>query len=696
MDENRRNSVGTNVGNSMDTSNRSTANVHKKWNSVDATKRASFDVHKTRNSVDSVSNRPEKRPSSMVQIRGGPQKPMAVMESAGMLPQRHSMLDVQSAGVAQHRNSILDLDVRGGPQKPMAVMESAGMLPQRHSMLDVQSAGIAQHRNSMLDLDIRGGPQKAMAVMESAGPRSERAEPKLEPLALNPVQVRGGPQKAVAVMESAREARETNFPTPSQPEQFSSVEIRGGPQKPAAVAASAKHAREGSRSSIASNRHSVGDAGQLFQRNEAVAAAKRQSHPPLNTRRSFSEGSQPAEEQSPSQNTSLVRKPSGRKTAERLAWIRELEEGNKGSGNHGRDYMFNKLQGGVRDKLAKFENKQLTGGLARTDSNISRRLSTSSDAYSIEQPSSNRLSRTGTIDDDFRKKLEESVGNQHKKRIIPQEVLDLVALTDGDQEAALNDYMENWNQDELIKQINDAADEAIKGEDKENSKSSADINGDAVPKQKEKEIVKKDVGLADFDPFGPGVKMGNGNLGEKKSTSNATPVALPKVPTGEFTKPSKTWNPKPTLKSEPLRKGPIETKATPSASLPAAKPSWNPKIAPKSVEAPANGTTEDAKKDIPAPAVAKVPTSLLLGSNTSATGTSWNPKPSSNGWNPKPSVKPATTARQDEDNPKSASQDSTLPGTISSKGATTPSLANSVVVVGSAFTAAALPKFVVS
>jgi hypothetical protein len=665
MDENKRTSVGTNMGHSVDMGNRNSVNLHNKRSSVDATKRTSLDLYAKRNSVDGESVRLEKRPSSMVQVRGGPQKPMAVMESAGTVPQRHSMFDIQSVG----------------------------SIPQRHSMLDVQSAGIAQHKNSMLDVDTRGGPQKAMAVMESAGSRSDRSEAKLEPLASNPVQVRGGPQKAVAVMESAREAREISIPTPPQLEQTDPLEIRGGPQKYAAVVASARHAREGSRSSVASNRHSVGDAGQLLQRNEEAIAAKRQSHPPLNTRRSFSEGSQPAEEQPQAQNTPLVRKPSGKKTAERLAWIRELEEGNKGSGNHGRDYMFGKLQGGVRDKLARFENKQLTGGLARTDSNISRRLSTSSDAYSIEQPSINRLSRTATIDDDFRKKLEESVENQHKKRIIPQEVLDLVALTDGDQEAALNDFMENWNQDELIKQINDAADEAIKGEAKGDTKGEADMNSDVGSRHNAKEILGKGAGPADFDPFGPGATMDNGKPSEKKSASNATPVGLPKVPTTELPKPSKTWNPKPTLRSEPTRKNSVGTKSTPSAALPAAKPSWNPKITSKSVHTSTNAAPEDVEKDTLAPVTTKVPTSLLLGKTSSATGSSWNPKPSS-GWNPKPSMKPAAANKQEEDRSESVSRDSKLPGTIPAKVATSSPIANGILATGSVFTAAALPKFV--
>jgi hypothetical protein len=669
MDENKRHSVGANMRSSVDIGNRNLVDTHNVKSSLDISKRNSVDMHNKRHSVDTTKKTPVEMHNKRHSVDGSNGR-SEIHKPEGPRP-----------------SSMAHIQVRGGPQKPLAVMESAGYTPQRNSMLDVHSAGMTQHRNSMLDLDIRGGPQKAIAVAESA----EVAKEQLQPLAMNPVQIRGGPQKPMAIMDSARQARESSTSTS---ESFAPVEVRGGPQKQASVLASARHARESSKSSIASNRHSVGDIEQLMQKNDA---ANKQSHPPLGTRRSFSEGSAPAEEQAQSQNTSLARKPSGRKTAERLAWIRELEEGNKASGNHGRDYMFNKLQGGVRDKLAKFENKQLTGGLARTDSNISRRLSTSSDAYSIEQPALNRLSRTSAIDDDFRKKLEESVGNQHKKRIIPQEVLDLVALTDGDQEAALNDFMENWNQDELIKQINDAADEAMNG-GKKVTKDEVKTNDEAVTKPIAKEVVR-DAGAADFDPFGPGADLSLGKPTEKKQTSDSTSVGLPKVPSSELPKPSKTWNPKPMLKSEPTRKNSVGSKSTSVASATTsseAKPSWIPKIASKHAE---SSSSEEAKKETPAPApaVSKVPTSLLPGNFTTGSGSSWNPKPSStwnpkpsSGWNPKPAAKPMPASNVDE--AKTAPKGSTVAPT-SSKAASSSSMVNGASA-GGAFTAAALPRFV--
>jgi hypothetical protein len=654
MDENKRQSIGPSTRNSVDFSNRNSVDYQNKRNSLDVTKRSSVDVRNKRHSVDvtnhrsEIHNTEEQRPASMAQVQ-----------------------------------------VRGGPPKPFAVTESAGYTPQRNSMLDVQTAGITQHRNSMLDVDIRGGPQKAMAVMESAGLSKEQAASQPNPLTMHPVQTRGGPQKAMAVMESARQARETSVPSAPQPEQLTPVEVRGGPEKQSAVLASARHARDGSRSSIASNRHSVGDVAQLMERNDAANAAKRMSHPPLGARRSFSDGSTPAEQQTEQPATPLGRKPSGRKTAERLAWIRELEEGNKTNGNHGRDYMFNKLQGGVRDKLAKFENKQLTGGLARTDSNISRRLSTSSDAYSIEQPALNRLSRTATIDDDFRKKLEESVTNQHKKRIIPQEVLDLVALTDGDQEAALNDFMQNWNQDELIKQINDAADQAINEEKTREATKSGETSAESKMTEP-----AKDVRSNDFDPFGPGADLSLGMPNEKKKSDVSVPVSLPKVPTSELPKASRTWNPKPTLRSQPMgnTSNGAKTMSIPASStLPAAKPSWNPKVPSKGSE-PEQAKPTPKEAPTPTPALAKVPTSLLLGSNAPASSwnpkpsSTWNPKPSST-WNPKPSAKPVSKPEE----PKTAPKESTVP--VASSSPATLSMRNGVSTSGT-FTAAALPKFV--
>jgi hypothetical protein len=207
----------------------------------------------------------------------------------------------------------------------------------------------------------------------------------------------------------------------------------------------------GATNSPNSNRHSVGDMNKLLEQNrEATMAAKQKPQPPaLTIRRSFSAGatSPTKSETVPNTPTYRARRPSGKTTADRLAWIRELEEGSNGKGaNSGRAAMYKNLQGGVADKLARFEssNKALTGGsgpgLVRTNS-VSSRISTSSAAYGIESGAAgSRLSRASTMDDEFRRKMEE-VAEKAKKKVDK----------DGEQEA-------------LIKQVNRDAELALKEE----------------------------------------------------------------------------------------------------------------------------------------------------------------------------------------------------------------------------------------
>jgi hypothetical protein len=681
--------------------------VESKRNSVDTTQRQSIDTTRTdtlskRHSIGATSlrsdvSKPEhSRPLSMMQVRGGPQKAMAVTKSAGMdtpIANSFAMSHAEPQGGAEKTNAVVEstvidtpianrysmshLQVRGGPEKAKAVAESAGVessVPKRNSMSHVhvrggpqkatavmESAKVeppASKRNSISNVSIRGGPEKQKAVLESANHSrrgSAAAESNPDPLKMHPPEIRGGPQKQSAVLESAGVGRQrsTTSESVSGKSEFASVQTRGGPQKAMAVMESASHARNSSVSSRASNRYSVGDVESLMNSYEQTSnAAKRMSHPPLNNRRSFSDGSQPVADQdqsatpspaSTSNSGSLSRKPSGRKTAERLAWIRELEEGNKAGGNHGRDYMFNKLQGGVRDKLAKFENQQLTGGLARTNSNLSRRLSNSSDAYSIEQGSLKRLSRSTTIDDEFRKKLEGTVAEQQKKTIVPQEVLDLVALSDGDHEAALNELMQYWNQEELIKQINNAADHAAQTPESNNDNDAAQANGKPI------EPISSGISKADFTPTtATGLKKQIVETPAPLPLSQTKSEKLPELRNVPITDTPKipSWNPKPTLKSEPMRAANGAT----ILFMPEGTSKWNPKPNPppapvqKEDTAPKAFPEAEVVKTETKPAGSKlsvVPGSLLLGSN--AAGAKWNPKPS---------VKAEPIQKQEKANPE--------------------------------------------
>lgn len=199
-----------------------------------------------------------------------------------------------------------------------------------------------------------------------------------------------------------------------------------------------------------SNRHSVGDMNKLLEQNrEATTAIKEKQHPPaLTIRRSFSVGatSPTKAESTPNTPSYQSHRPSGAKMADRMAWIRELEEKSSGKGSPGRAAMYRNLQGGVANKLARFESSNMAltdnsgSGLVRTNS-VSSRVSISSEAYGIESVGmGSRLSRASTMDEEFRRKMEE-VAEKAKKKI----------EKDGDQEA-------------LIAQVNRDAELALKEE----------------------------------------------------------------------------------------------------------------------------------------------------------------------------------------------------------------------------------------
>jgi hypothetical protein len=192
-------------------------------------------------------------------------------------------------------------------------------------------------------------------------------------------------------------------------------------------------------------------------------------------------------------------RPSSR-VSERMSWHKDFEDAAK---NPGRDFVFKKLEGGVAAKLAQFEGKQPTGGLSRSNSTVSR----SSDMYSIEAGSS-RIARRGTlegesrpgnisnvVDGSFKQKLENVTGNiaervqkasssdlnglgistNRSTAGVPQDVLDMIALSGVDQEAAINEYLQRnklgktktWDQEEVQRQIKEANNLALSGEKKD-------------------------------------------------------------------------------------------------------------------------------------------------------------------------------------------------------------------------------------
>ena len=97
-----------------------------------------------------------------------------------------------------------------------------------------------------------------------------------------------------------------------------------------------------------------------------------------------------------SSSTQVLLKRTSARLSDRLEWIRELEEGRSSSKNPGRECVLKNIQGGVADKLAKFEGKQLHGNLTRTNSTVSRISSV--DAYGVDSSHVSIMSRASTVD----------------------------------------------------------------------------------------------------------------------------------------------------------------------------------------------------------------------------------------------------------------------------------------------------------
>ncbi|QDS77389.1 hypothetical protein FKW77_006023 [Venturia effusa] len=204
--------------------------------------------------------------------------------------------------------------------------------------------------------------------------------------------------------------------------------------------------RTTSTSASTSNRHSVGDMNKLLEDHREATSPIKQQPSPLDLKRSSSVGATSPTIKAESQPTTPAYRPrrvSGAKLADRMAWIRELEEKSSGKGSPGRAALYKNLQGGVADKLARFESSNKDSGSdptrIRANSNSSR-MSTLNDAYSIENKIGKRLSKASTMDDEFRRKLEE-VAEKAKKKVDQE----------GDQEA-------------LIAQVNRDAELALKEE----------------------------------------------------------------------------------------------------------------------------------------------------------------------------------------------------------------------------------------
>jgi hypothetical protein len=250
------------------------------------------------------------------------------------------------------------------------------------------------------------------------------------------------------------------------------------------------------------------------------------------------------------------RRPSSR-LSDRMSWLKDLEDPSK---NSGRDYMFKKLEGGVAAKLAAFEKTKDEGpktasgtpaiGRSRTNSNASR--VPSSDMYSIELPT--RLSRrttaqdgdikpgnvTDVVSEGFKKKLENLTGNlatkmqeqsgkesapvhgpaaiAQAKRRIPQDVLDLIALSGVDQEVAINEYLQRgtlgktktWDHEELMKQLDGPETHSLLKEEKQSPKVEAQAAKEEIkketipeptPKMEEQQVpVKKELPVEEPTP----------------------------------------------------------------------------------------------------------------------------------------------------------------------------------------------------
>jgi len=238
--------------------------------------------------------------------------------------------------------------------------------------------------------------------------------------------------------------------------------------------------------------------------------AQRSVSSPLDKRLSFQPTS-PAAAPPASPSTQAVLKRTSTRLSDRLSWIRELEEGKASSKNPDCDFALKNIQGGVADKLAKFEGRQLNGSLTRSNSTISRISSV--DAYGIESSHASIKSRVSTVDtsnrassvftnfdEAFRGKMEmlagtladrtqeESFGKEKSPNkvtskfipvtatssnsettILPQEGIDFATLYDGTPENVINDIANHsnsgrtlsWNGSNAIQQRNEAANSAL-------------------------------------------------------------------------------------------------------------------------------------------------------------------------------------------------------------------------------------------
>jgi hypothetical protein len=238
------------------------------------------------------------------------------------------------------------------------------------------------------------------------------------------------------------------------------------------------------------------------------------------------------------------RRPSSQlsdRLSNRMSWLRELEDGT-GRAATGRDYVFNKLQGGVAAKLAALENKGTAvvpaaavagAGIPRSESRASN--VSASEAYGIEAAP---IVRSGTaaapekapgsiadvVDDGFKRRLEGSLkaaqeqqekaaasasskpdlaaAGSHVARMaaarkrVPRDVLDLIALSGVDEEVAINEYLQHgnlgrtktWDHEEIMRQVAAEAGEtkAEKVEAKPEVKPEQKVEAKAAEKVEEK------------------------------------------------------------------------------------------------------------------------------------------------------------------------------------------------------------------
>jgi hypothetical protein len=106
--------------------------------------------------------------------------------------------------------SVGGIQIRGGPSKIQAVLDSANSADEDYEA----SRGV----------QVRGGPGKAQAVMDSAGIAQNESEGHV-----GHVRIRGGPQKILGVMKSAQDAQTERDATNASG--FEAPQIRGGPNK---------------------------------------------------------------------------------------------------------------------------------------------------------------------------------------------------------------------------------------------------------------------------------------------------------------------------------------------------------------------------------------------------------------------------------------------------------------------------------